>query len=141
MLGPHTETQDLRRPATQPRAAIEHPDGPRHFELAYRSADRGLQHPVLDGNLKALDQLHRKQSTPLHRLEVMILQRASAGAHTPAALASGFGEAFWWSAAFTAAAVPLCLLLPGRPSPEPQAQGATPAGRGRAARRGHQPPR
>ena len=72
---------------------------------------------------------------------VMILQRASAGAHSPAALASGFGEAFWWSAAFTAAAVPLCLLLPGRPSPEPQAQGATPAGRGRAARRGHQPPR
>ncbi|MXQ63993.1 DHA2 family efflux MFS transporter permease subunit [Actinomadura rayongensis] len=46
---------------------------------------------------------------------VMILQRATAGAHTPAALASGFADAFWWSAAFTAAAIPLCLLLPGRP--------------------------
>ncbi|WP_192808800.1 MDR family MFS transporter [Actinomadura montaniterrae] len=50
---------------------------------------------------------------------VMILQRASAGARTPAALATGFADAFWWSAAFTAAAVPLCLLLPGRPSPQP----------------------
>lgn len=53
---------------------------------------------------------------------VVILQRATAGVHTPAALASGFGEAFWWSTAFTAAAVPLCLLLPGRPSPKPEVQ-------------------
>ncbi|MEV0785974.1 MDR family MFS transporter [Streptomyces sp. NPDC050423] len=59
---------------------------------------------------------------------VMILQRATAGAHTPAALASGFGEAFWWSTAFTAAAVPLCLLLPGRPSPEPEVKDTVPAG-------------
>ncbi|WP_210748347.1 MDR family MFS transporter [Actinomadura latina] len=58
---------------------------------------------------------------------VMILQRASAGAHTPAALASGFGDAFWWSAAFTAAAVPLCLLLPGRPTPQPQVHNPAPA--------------
>ncbi|MCP2342153.1 MDR family MFS transporter [Actinomadura rupiterrae] len=50
---------------------------------------------------------------------VMILQRASSGAHSPAALASGFADAFWWSAAFTAAAIPLCLLLPGRPNPQP----------------------
>jgi len=57
---------------------------------------------------------------------VMILQRTTAGAHTPAALASGFADAFWWAAACTAAAVPLCLLLPGRPSPKPQVQGSTP---------------
>ncbi|TDD72475.1 DHA2 family efflux MFS transporter permease subunit [Actinomadura darangshiensis] len=44
----------------------------------------------------------------------MILQRTSTGAHTPAALASGFGDAFWWATAITALAVPLCLLLPGR---------------------------
>jgi hypothetical protein len=56
----------------------------------------------------------------------MILQHTSAGAHTPAALASGFGDAFWWAAAFTGAAVPLCLLLPGRPSPQPQVQVAAP---------------
>jgi EmrB/QacA subfamily drug resistance transporter len=56
----------------------------------------------------------------------MILERTAAGARTPAALASGFGDAFWWAAAFTAAAIPLCLLLPGRPSPEPQVQGTTP---------------
>ncbi|WP_424637628.1 MDR family MFS transporter [Embleya sp. AB8] len=53
-------------------------------------------------------------------LLAMILQRTSTGAHTPAALASGFGNAFWWATAFTAAAVPLCLLLPGRPGPQPQ---------------------
>jgi MFS family permease len=57
---------------------------------------------------------------------IMILQRASTGAHTPATMASGFGDAFWWATAFTAAAIPLCLLLPGRTSPEPQAQAATP---------------
>ena len=58
----------------------------------------------------------------------MILQRTSTGAHMPAALASGFGDAFWWAAAFTAAAIPLCLLLPGRTNPEP-------AGPARHARR------
>ncbi|TDC13064.1 DHA2 family efflux MFS transporter permease subunit, partial [Actinomadura bangladeshensis] len=42
----------------------------------------------------------------------VILQRTSAGADTSAAQASGFGAAFWWSAAFAAAALPLCLLLP-----------------------------
>ncbi|MFJ1709075.1 hypothetical protein [Kitasatospora sp. NPDC088346] len=57
----------------------------------------------------------------------MTLQSTSTGALTPADLASGFGDAFWWASAFTAAAVPLCLLLPGRPSPKPQVQGATPA--------------
>ncbi|XVQ06620.1 MDR family MFS transporter [Spirillospora sp. CA-255316] len=56
----------------------------------------------------------------------MILQGTSAGARTPAALASGFGDAFWWSAAFAAAALPLCLLLPGRPSPQPQDTDAAP---------------
>ena len=55
---------------------------------------------------------------------IMILQRTATGAHTPAALASGFADAFWWAAAFTAAAIPLCLLLPGKPSPEPQDQAA-----------------
>jgi EmrB/QacA subfamily drug resistance transporter len=58
---------------------------------------------------------------------IMILQRTSTGAHTSAALASGFADAFWWAAAFTAAAIPLCLLLPGRPSPEPRARDAVPA--------------
>ncbi|MFI8074299.1 MDR family MFS transporter [Streptomyces sp. NPDC086033] len=53
-------------------------------------------------------------------LLVMILQHATSGTHTRAALASGFGDAFWWAAGFTAAAVPLCLLLPGRPrTPRP----------------------
>ncbi|MGW0875430.1 MDR family MFS transporter [Streptomyces sp. NPDC002740] len=47
----------------------------------------------------------------------VVLQRTTGGAHTPGALADGFGAAFWWSVAFTAAAVPLCLLLPGRPEP------------------------
>ncbi|MFJ1748796.1 MDR family MFS transporter [Streptomyces sp. NPDC088116] len=62
-------------------------------------------------------------------LLAVILQRTSVGAHTPDALASGFGDAFWWAAAFTAAAVPLCLLLPGRPSPAAHVQDTTPAGK------------
>ncbi|MFD7516955.1 MDR family MFS transporter [Streptomyces niveus] len=60
---------------------------------------------------------------------VVILQRAVAGTHTPAALASGFGDAFWWTAAFTAAAIPLCLLLPNRAGTEPQPQDTTSDGR------------
>ncbi|WP_405138848.1 MDR family MFS transporter [Nocardia sp. NBC_01388] len=55
----------------------------------------------------------------------MILQRTATGAHTPAALASGFGHAFWWATAFTIAAVPLCLLLPGRAALPAQDQPAT----------------
>lgn len=50
-------------------------------------------------------------------LLLVVLQHTSAGARTPAALASGFGTAFWWSAGFAAAALPLSLLLPGRPGP------------------------
>ncbi len=49
----------------------------------------------------------------------MILQHASAGAKTTEALTHAFGTTFWWSIAFTALAVPLCLLLPGRPKPVP----------------------
>lgn len=45
-----------------------------------------------------------------------ILERSAAGADTPDALAVGFEHAFWWSIAFTAIAVPVCLLLPGRPA-------------------------
>ncbi|WP_217919098.1 MDR family MFS transporter, partial [Actinomadura sp. BRA 177] len=43
-------------------------------------------------------------------LLAMILQQASTSAVTPAALASGFANAFWWATAFTATAVPLALL-------------------------------
>lgn len=46
-----------------------------------------------------------------------ILQRSTGDAHTPGALADGFGTAFWWSVAFTLVAVPLCLFLPGLPKP------------------------
>ncbi|MFJ2766816.1 MDR family MFS transporter [Streptomyces sp. NPDC087300] len=50
----------------------------------------------------------------------VVLQHSAGGGHTPGALADGFGTAFWWSTALTAAAVPLCLLLPGAPRrPEP----------------------
>ncbi|WP_214323899.1 MDR family MFS transporter [Nonomuraea sediminis] len=48
----------------------------------------------------------------------VILQRTTDGAHTPGAVSDGFGAAFWWAVAFTAVAVPLCLLLPTRPNPQ-----------------------
>ncbi|MGX1031960.1 MDR family MFS transporter [Streptomyces sp. SAI-097] len=49
----------------------------------------------------------------------VVLQRASLDAHGPGALADAFDRAFWWSVALTVLAVPLCLLLPGRPEPPP----------------------
>lgn len=48
---------------------------------------------------------------------VVVVQHASLGAHGPGALTDAFDRAFWWSVALTALAVPLCLLLPGRPRP------------------------
>ena len=45
----------------------------------------------------------------------VILQHAVAGGRTSEALAHGFRQAFWWSVVFTALAVPVCLLLPGKP--------------------------
>ncbi len=47
----------------------------------------------------------------------VVLQHSTRAARTPDALADGFGTAFWWAVALTAVAVPLCLLLPGRPAP------------------------
>jgi EmrB/QacA subfamily drug resistance transporter len=44
----------------------------------------------------------------------VVLQTAGAGSGDPA---HAFREAFWWSVGFTAIAVPLSLLLPGRPAP------------------------
>ncbi|MFL5995810.1 MAG: MDR family MFS transporter [Streptomyces sp.] len=57
---------------------------------------------------------------------VMILQHATAGTHTRDALASGYGDAFWWAVGFTAAAVPLCLLLPRRADSERRDRDITP---------------
>jgi EmrB/QacA subfamily drug resistance transporter len=60
---------------------------------------------------------------------IVILQHAAAGAHTHEALASGFQQAFWWSVVFTAIAVPVCLLLPGRPEPRQAKPRGVPARR------------
>lgn len=59
----------------------------------------------------------------------VVLQHAAAGAHTGGAAVGGFQEAFWWSVVLTAVAVPVCLLLPGRPEParERSGTGAAPA--------------
>jgi EmrB/QacA subfamily drug resistance transporter len=44
----------------------------------------------------------------------VVLQTAGTSSGDPA---YAFRMAFWWSIGFTAIAVPLCLLLPGRPAP------------------------
>ncbi|WP_030275617.1 MDR family MFS transporter [Streptomyces sp. NRRL B-24484] len=63
-------------------------------------------------------------------LLAVVLQHTTGGARTPEALAGGFGDAFGWSVALTALAVPLCLLLPGRPAPSPRtATGSAPRAR------------
>lgn len=46
---------------------------------------------------------------------IVVLQQNIGDAHTPSTLANGFDHAFWWCVALTAAAVPLCLLLPSLP--------------------------
>ncbi|MFF4161549.1 hypothetical protein [Streptomyces sp. NPDC001678] len=51
----------------------------------------------------------------------VVLQHSTGDAHTPEVLADGFGTAFWWSVVLTAAAVPLCLLLPSLPKPPAKA--------------------
>jgi EmrB/QacA subfamily drug resistance transporter len=50
----------------------------------------------------------------------VVLQHFIAESHSPADVANAFGTAFWWSVGFTVAAIPLCLLLPGRPQPLPE---------------------
>ncbi len=42
----------------------------------------------------------------------VVLQHAAASSHNPDEVSAGFRDAFWWAIAFTAAAVPLCLILP-----------------------------
>ena len=44
-------------------------------------------------------------------LLAVVLQRASAGAHTASELASAFGTAYWWSLALAAAALIPCVIL------------------------------
>ena len=51
-------------------------------------------------------------------LVAVVLQRALTGAHPSAALAHGFQQSFWWAVIFTAIAVLVSLLLPGKPSAE-----------------------
>ncbi|HEX3961767.1 MAG TPA: MDR family MFS transporter [Trebonia sp.] len=47
----------------------------------------------------------------------VVLQRALTGARTSAALAHGFQQSFWWAVIFTAIAILVSLLLPGKPKP------------------------
>ncbi|MCO5997319.1 hypothetical protein [Actinoallomurus rhizosphaericola] len=46
----------------------------------------------------------------------VVLQHTAASSHSLTDVSGGFRNAFWWAIGFTAAAVPLCLLLP-RPRP------------------------
>ncbi len=41
----------------------------------------------------------------------VVLEQATIGAHTPAAVAAGFGTAFWWALAMTALAMIPCYIL------------------------------
>ncbi|WP_078911258.1 DHA2 family efflux MFS transporter permease subunit [Streptomyces sp. NRRL WC-3742] len=78
----------------------------------------GLRHediPAASGISRVTQQIGGSLGTALL---VVILQRTTADTHTRAALATGFATAFWWTAAITAAALPLCLLLPRRAAAE-----------------------
>jgi EmrB/QacA subfamily drug resistance transporter len=79
--------------------------------------------PAMAAAFAALDRSELSDATPqlnvLQRvggsigvaLLSVILERAAIGAHTPAALASAFGTAFWVSAGLTALAIAPCVVL------------------------------
>lgn len=50
----------------------------------------------------------------------VVLQYTSGGSQALEGIAHGFGNAFWWTIAFTAVAAPVCLLLPGKGADTPQ---------------------
>ncbi|MFF1572719.1 MDR family MFS transporter [Leifsonia sp. NPDC058292] len=61
-------------------------------------------------------------------LLAVILQGAAVGAHGLDGIADAFDQAFWWAIGFTALAVVLSLLLPGRPAPAIALEPTQPSG-------------
>ena len=99
--------------------------------------------PAMTAAFAALDRKDVSHATPqlnvLNRVGgsigttilAVVLATALAHAHTPAAQAQAYGTAFWWSAAFTALAVPACIMLiraerAARESPEGPASDTVP---------------
>jgi EmrB/QacA subfamily drug resistance transporter len=79
--------------------------------------------PIMTAAFASLDRSELSDATPqlnvLMRIGAsigtavlaVVLQRATAGAHSAAAAASGFGTSFWWTLGMTALAVIPCALL------------------------------
>ncbi len=79
----------------------------------------GLEHQEIPG-ASIISRVAQQVVPAYTALLAMILQQASTSAVTPAALASGFANAFWWATAFTATAVP--SPSSSRPAPRQTAQ-------------------
>jgi EmrB/QacA subfamily drug resistance transporter len=81
------------------------------FMPAMTAAYASLQRSELSDATPQMNVLQRVGGSIGTAVLAVVLQRASAGAHTAAAAAHGFDVAFWWSAGISAVAIIPCLVL------------------------------
>ncbi len=102
------------------------------FMPAMSAAFASLDRSELSDATPQLNVLQRVGGSIGAALLAVVLQRALAGAHTPAAAAAAYGTAFWASAALTALAIIPCIILV-RAERAARAAGAEPAAAGELA--------
>ena len=81
------------------------------FIPAMTAAYASLKRPELPDATPQLNVIQRVGGSIGTAVLAVVLQRALAGAVSPAELASGFGTAFWWATGITAIAVIPCIFL------------------------------
>jgi EmrB/QacA subfamily drug resistance transporter len=81
------------------------------FMPAMTAAYASLQRSELSDATPQMNVLQRVGGSIGTAILAVVLQRASAGAHTAAAAAHGFDVAFWWSTGISAVAIIPCLVL------------------------------
>jgi hypothetical protein len=81
------------------------------FMPAMTAAFATLKRSELSDATPQLNVLNRVGGSIGTAILAVVLQRALVGAHTPAAQASAYGTAFWWSAALSALAIIPCIVL------------------------------
>ncbi len=81
------------------------------FMPAMTAAFATLERSELSDATPQLNVLNRVGGSIGTAILAVVLQRASAGAHTMGAVAGAYGDAFWWSAALCALAIIPCVIL------------------------------
>jgi hypothetical protein len=81
------------------------------FMPAMAAAFASLEHSELSDATPQMNVLQRVGGSIGTAVLAVVLQRALAGTHTVAAMASAYGTAFWASAGLTALAIVPCVIL------------------------------